>query len=120
MSRANTGFLPLQQTNAMTAKVQSMLRGAAPKYLTLFLYLQLLDVLTTLIGFKVGAVEGSPAVRWMIHSLSPVAGLALSKCMAVVLASACIALKKPQIIRRISYWYGILVMWNAVVILECL
>src|SRR3954463_11081612 len=101
----------------MTARIEGMMRGINLEYLKLFIYLQILDVLTTLIGFKVGAAEVRPAVRWMVHSLSPLAGLAISKLIAAILAGFCIALKKRQVIRRISYWYAILVVWNTVVIL---
>jgi len=101
----------------MTASIQDVVRGHDTECLKLFAYLQILDVLTSLIGFKVGAAEASPAVRLMIHSLSPLAGLAVSKLIAVLLAGLCILLKKPQAIRRITYWYAVLVLWNAVVIL---
>ena len=32
-----------------------------------FVYLQLLDLITTLVGFKLGASEASPFVRMLMH-----------------------------------------------------
>ena len=42
-------------------------------YAQIFLYLQVLDFLTTLIGFKLGAAEMSPFVRYLLH-FGPIAG----------------------------------------------
>jgi hypothetical protein len=33
----------------------------------IFVYLQLLDLLTTLLGFRLGAAEASPFIRLMMH-----------------------------------------------------
>ena len=41
-----------------------------------FIYLQLLDLLTTLIGLRLGAAEASPFIRVLMH-VGPVAGVAL-------------------------------------------
>src|SRR5437879_2520782 len=54
-------------------------------YAQIFLYLQVLDFLTTLIGFKLGAAEMSPFVRYLLH-FGPIAGVAVSKLMAVFVA----------------------------------
>ena len=45
-----------------------------------FVYLQLLDLLTTLVGIRVGAAEASPFVRMMMHvGRSLAAGLEVMK-----------------------------------------
>jgi hypothetical protein len=59
-----------------------------------FIYLQLLDVLTTLVGFKLGAAEASPFI-----------------------GAICIYTRKHHLIRWITYWYGGLVVWNLMVLL---
>ena len=46
--------------------------------LTVFLCLQVLDVLTTLHGFRVGASESSPFISSLL-SFGPVTGLVISK-----------------------------------------
>jgi len=82
----------------------------------IFIYLQLLDLLTTLVGFKLGASEASPFIRMLMHA-GPAAGVAASKLIALALGGACVYLKKQHLIRWATYWYGGLVVWNLVVML---
>jgi hypothetical protein len=89
------------------------------RWVIIFLYLQLLDVLSTLIGFSLGNTEASPFVRLMIR-WGPVAGLALSKAVALALIAACFAMKRMRIIRFINYWYAGLIFWNLLVVLTAL
>ena len=86
------------------------------EYARIFLYLQILDFLTTLVGFKLGAAEMSPFVRFLIH-LGPIAGVAASKVMALAVAGLCIWLGKTRLLRWVSYWYAALVVWNICMIL---
>jgi hypothetical protein len=81
-----------------------------------FIYLQLLDLITTLIGFRLGASEASPFIRMLMHA-GPVAGVAASKVMALGLGAVCIYRKKHKLMRWATYWYGGLVVWNLIVIL---
>ena len=76
-----------------------------------FLYLQVLDVLSTLIGFSLGNGEASPFVRLLIR-WGPVNGLLLSKIVAVGLASVCLLLRRRKLIHWINYGYAALVVWN--------
>ena len=85
-------------------------------YTQVFLYLQVLDFFTTLIGFRFGLAEASPFIRALMH-FGPVAGLLLSKLTAVALAGVCIAIHKHHLIRWISYWYAGLIAWNLCTIL---
>ena len=81
-----------------------------------FIYLQLLDLLTTLVGFKMGAGEASPFIRLLMEA-GPVAGVVGSKVLALALGAYCIYIKKQHLIRWISYWYCALVVWNLIVML---
>jgi hypothetical protein len=83
---------------------------------TIFIYLQLLDLLTTLIGFRVGAVEMSPFIRLLMHA-GPTTGVILSKVLALALGGFCVGAKKDRLIRWISYWYAGLVVWNLMILL---
>lgn len=85
-------------------------------YTQIFLYLQVLDFFTTLIGFKLGLAEASPFIRALLH-FGPVVGLVLSKVTAVALAGACIWMHKGHLIRWITYWYAGLIAWNLCTIL---
>lgn len=82
----------------------------------IFIYLQLLDMLTTLVGFKLGAAEASPFIRTLMHA-GPAVGVAASKIVAICLGGLCIYAKKHHLIRWITYWYGGLIVWNLMVML---
>ena len=82
----------------------------------LFVYLQLLDALTTLVGFRLGAFEASPFIRTLMHA-GPATGLALSKALAFLLGGYCVYTKRQHLMRLANYWYGVLVVWNLMIIL---
>ena len=86
-------------------------------YAQVFVYLQLLDFLTTIVGFKLGLGEASPFIR-LLMSVGPEAGVALSKAVAIGIGGICIWLQKQHVIRWINYWYAGLVVWNLVLILR--
>ena len=82
-----------------------------------FIYLQLLDLLTTLVGFKMGAGEASPFIRVLMHA-GPATGVMISKLIALALGGLCLYLKRQHIIRWATYWYAALVVWNLMVMLS--
>jgi hypothetical protein len=81
-----------------------------------FIYLQLLDLLTTLVGFRLGAAEASPFIRLLMY-FGPAAGVALSKLLALALGGWCVYHKKEKLIRVITFWYSGLVVWNLMILL---
>jgi hypothetical protein len=85
-------------------------------YAQIFVYLQVLDFLTTLVGFKLRAAEMSPFVRHLIH-LGPIACVAFSKLIALLMAGLCVYLDRPHLVRWVCYWYAALVLWNICMIL---
>lgn len=76
-----------------------------------FAYLQLLDVLTTLVGMRFGAQEASPFIRILMHG-GPIAGLVAAKVVAFLLAGICVWARRSRVIDWINYWYAALVIWN--------
>jgi|SRR5579863_2996803 len=78
----------------------------------IFVYLQLLDFLTTLAGFRIGASEASPFIAKLIHVSSPMLGVAISKLIALGLGAFFVVRKKTRLIGWINYWYAALVVWN--------
>jgi len=88
--------------------------------LHIFFYLQLLDVFTTLVGFRVGAAEASPFVAKLIHVSSPLLGLLASKVLAIAIAGVCLYTSRRKLINWINYWYAGLVVWNLLIILASL
>jgi hypothetical protein len=82
-----------------------------------FVYLQVLDYLTTLVGFRLGASEASPFIAKLIHSSSPAIGVGLSKIVGIAIGGLCVATQRARIVGWINYWYALLVVWNLCVIL---
>ncbi len=87
--------------------------------LPVFLCLQLLDFLTTVIGLTLGAGEISPLTR-LFMQLGPVAGVAIAKGFAFLLAGMCVWLRRRHVIRWINYYFAGLVVWNSAQILLAL
>jgi hypothetical protein len=82
----------------------------------IFVYLQVLDLLTTLVGFKLGASEASPFIRALMD-FGPVAGVALSKVIALALGAICVYTKRVRLMKWATYWYAGLVVWNLMILL---
>jgi hypothetical protein len=80
-----------------------------------FVYLQVLDLLTTLAGLKAGAGEASPFIR-LLMQFGPAVGVCLSKVLALALGATCMLLNRHRLLRWISYWYAALVVWNLIMI----
>ena len=90
--------------------VSGMLRQ--PWVIQTFLYLQVLDFLTTLIGFRLGASEASPFIAKLIHLASPAAGVAASKLIGIGIGLVCVTTNRVRLIEWMNYWYAALVVWN--------
>jgi hypothetical protein len=86
-------------------------RNFPPPSIPVFLSLQALDVLTTLIGLHMGAREASVFVGRML-AIGPLAGLLISKCFAVILAAAALAFHRPRVVVFLNYWFAVLIAWN--------
>lgn len=95
---------------------ERLFKGETVNYLAAFLYLQLLDFLTTMVGIRFGLAESSPFIRWMMNS-NPAVGLAASKIVAVLIAGICIATNRPNLIKWVNGWYAALAVWNLCLIL---
>ncbi|MDP9055378.1 MAG: DUF5658 family protein [Acidobacteriota bacterium] len=82
-----------------------------------FVYLQLLDFLTTLVGFRLGASEASPFIAKLIHVSSPALGVAVSKIVGLGIGGICVAAGRTKLIGWINYWYAGLIVWNLCILL---
>ncbi len=82
-----------------------------------FVYLQVLDFFTTLIGFRLGAGEASPFIAKLIHLTGPAVGVGLSKLLGVGIGAICLATGRGRLIGWINYWYAGLIVWNLCIIL---
>ncbi len=86
-------------------------KAHVPSYLQLFLYLQVLDFLTTVVGLRLGLVEVSPFIRWLMGG-GTVLGALIAKLGAVALAGFCLWIQRRRLIQWVNYWYAALVVWN--------
>ena len=101
----------------MMVAEQSFLKKTTVNYLVIFLYLQLLDFLTTMVGIRLGLSESSPFIRLMMNA-SPAVGLAASKIVAIMIAGICIKINRPNLVKWVNYWYAALAVWNLCLILS--
>ena len=81
----------------------------------LFLGLQVLDVLTTLIGLRLGAQEGSNFIGHLLQT-GPVSGLIISKIFAAGLAAFAVFLNRRRMLVFLNFWFGAVVVWNIIAI----
>jgi hypothetical protein len=85
----------------------------------LFLGLQVLDVLTTLIGLHLGAQEGSTFIGRLLET-GPLSGLIISKILAAGLAAFAVFLNRKRILVFLNIWFGAVVGWNLIaILLQC-
>jgi hypothetical protein len=83
-----------------------------------FVYLQVLDFLTTMVGFRFGASEVSPFIAKLIHLSSPAMGVAASKMVGLAIGGLCFATNRFRMLTWANYWYAALVVWNLSMILR--
>jgi hypothetical protein len=85
--------------------------------LQLFLCLQVLDVFTTWLGFRLGLHAASPFIQVLMR-MGPMAGLLASKAVALSLGGLCLWRQRLRVILSINYWYAALVIWNLALIVS--
>jgi hypothetical protein len=83
-----------------------------------FSYLQLLDILTTLLFLTSGVKEANPVVRLaMAATHSPLVGLLILKVLALAFALYCVFTARARVLKRINLFFALLVIWNLVALL---
>jgi len=89
-------------------------------YLEVFFLLQFLDCIGTLIGLRLGAVEGSPFVARLMRSTDPLTGLAVAKLIAFAWGALCLVRRKPFAVQMANYLFAGVVSWNLCQVLSLL
>ena len=84
--------------------------------LTVFVALQVLDILTTLLGCNWAPREGSMFLGRLMRA-GPVAALLIAKIIAVLLVAMAMKFKRPRVVVFLNYWFAAVVSWNLVIIL---
>lgn len=79
--------------------------------ISLFLGLQVLDVLTTLWGLHLGAQEGSTFIGHLLQT-GPLSGLIIAKILAAGLAAFAVFLNRKRLLVFLNIWFGGVVIWN--------
>ena len=82
-----------------------------------FAVLQLLDLLTTLIVFHLGGHEVNPLVQFFLV-FGPIGGILLVKALVLALGFACWRCDRLGVVRKASWLYAAIVVWNTVAILH--
>jgi hypothetical protein len=96
----------------MTMPIPQRFRREFPApSLGIFVALQTLDILTTLLGLQLGASESSIFLERLMH-LGPVAALLMAKIFAVALVSMALRMKRPRVVVFLNYWFALVVTWN--------
>src|SRR5215475_6691232 len=96
--------------------ISGRLTNYATPSLTVFVALQCLDMITTLLGLRLGAHEASIFIGRLMHA-GPLAALLIAKIFAVFLVAAALKFNRPRVVIVLNYWSAIVVSWNLVMIL---
>jgi hypothetical protein len=76
-----------------------------------FIALQALDVLTTLLGLRLGAGETNVYIGQLMR-LGPLAGLLVSKMICVALVVTVVIFGRGRVMRLLNPWCAAIVTWN--------
>ncbi len=90
--------------------------------IVVFIALQILDVMTTLLGFMLGAKETNLVVLRFLH-LGTLNGLIAAKLFAVVVLIAIVSsgrVRLARLIRLLNLAFAAIVTWNLVMIFTLL
>src|SRR5678810_607019 len=77
-----------------------------------FVALQGLDLLTTLVAFRMGAFEVNPLVAHLVAMFGGLRGVVISKLVAIS-----IAMGVRRLIWVVNIFYALIIFWNAIIIL---
>lgn len=95
---------------------QTLNPAPAPRMGILFLtyvYLQGLDLLSTVAFLLSGVEEGNPIARFaMAKAPDPLTGLLMVKAVALALGLYCWASGRALLLRRVNIGYAALIVWN--------
>jgi hypothetical protein len=83
--------------------------------LVLFAYLQLLDLLTTVVFILHGVKEANPLVNFALTTApTPIVGLLLVKAAALALGGICCLRGRQRLLVRMNVFFAVLISWNLV------
>ena len=81
-----------------------------------FVFLQVLDLLTTIVVLKLGGFEMNPLVRYLMQ-VGPIGGLVIAKAIVVAIGMAAIVwYHRHRVVFLANYAYAGIVCWNLTVL----
>lgn len=85
--------------------------------LLIFVYLQFLDLLTTIAFLVQGVQEANPFVRLALNiAPNPIAALAGIKALALLLGVYCTYTRRNRFLSRINVLFALVVAWNLMIV----
>ncbi len=72
-------------------------------------------MVTTLIGLRLGAQEGSTFIGHLLQT-GPFSGLIISKILAAGLAAFAVFLNRKRLLVFLNFWFAAVVVWNLIAI----
>jgi hypothetical protein len=86
--------------------------------MTLFSYLQALDLLTTMVFLAAGVQEANPIVNFALRSAdSPLRALLVMKTLALSIAYYCWRAGRHSLLVRANWFFAGVVAWNLLALL---
>src|SRR5437867_5053130 len=76
-----------------------------------FVILQVLDILTTLLGLEMGAREASIFIGRLMQ-VGPIAALLIAKLFAALLVAVALRFRRQRVVVFVNYWFAAVVSWN--------
>ena len=114
----NTGNHMTTNTNVEEAYAVKKSADAACNHMPLFqvfLFLQLLDLLTTIVVLRLGGYESNPLVSYFM-AFGPVGGLILAKVLVVAVGAAIVWYNRQRVVFLANYAYAGVVCWNLAIL----
>jgi hypothetical protein len=81
-------------------------------YVEMFVLLQVLDFMTTLIGMRMGGTEMSPFISWLVQVTNPVTGLTMVKLLGFGMAGFAMWTRRNRLVHLVNYLFAAIVLWN--------
>ena len=80
-----------------------------------FLFLQVMDLLTTIVVLRLGGYEANPLVNYFMR-LGPVGGLIVAKSVVIALGAAIVWFNRHRVVFLANYAYAGVVCWNLAIL----
>jgi len=112
---SDTAATLMAERNSHSNSPDVIKQELSSRAIMVFVCLQALDVITTLIGIRIGAQEANIVVARLMD-LGPTTGLLVAKLLGILMIIAVFVRGKVRLIRFLNFWFAGIVTWNLVMI----